>query len=434
MNQKLSPFQIVLLGLMVVAIVGGVIVFATKRNKSAESKIPIDVWGTVPQEIMSNYQLKLNEDQEENIVNIIYKEISADTFENELIEALASDSGPDAVILDDEMLLKHENKLFLISYEYYSQKQFKDNFIESGEVLLRKDGFLGFPITVDPLVLYWNRTMLNNEGITNPPKYWDDLLSLVPRIVKKDSSGNISRSAVAFGEYENVSNAKSMLIALIQQAGNNIIFRDLVENNYYANLSDKFGFAQRPADAALNFYTQFANPTKDVYSWNKSMPNSRELFISGDLAFYFGLASERKEIIQKNPNLNFDVAILPQSRSSAENSTVGKMRFIAILNKSQKIANAFSTITNMAGPQSIELLSNVMQVAPIRRDVSVDFTSQSHMDVFHKSALISRVFLDPNKIETNQIFKKMIESVMIGSQSVSQSVDRANLELETLFK
>jgi ABC-type glycerol-3-phosphate transport system substrate-binding protein len=434
MNQKLSPFQIILLGLMVIAIVGGVIVFAINKNEDSETNVPVEMWGTLPQSTIENLGIKINASSESEIgVNIIYTEFPKDSFEKELIEALASDSGPDIVILDDEMLLKHENKIFLIDYQYYSQKQFKDNFIQAGESLLRQNGFLGFPISVDPLVLYWNRTILNNEGITNPPKYWDDFLSLVPKIVQKDSIGNINRSAVAFGEYENVANAKNILVTLIQQAGNDIVFRDLVENEYYVALADSFKFTLRPADTALNFYTQFANPTKDVYSWNKAMPNSLDLFISGDLAFYFGLASERQQILNKNPNLNFDVAIVPQSRSSNESSTIGKMKFVAVLNKSQKISNAFSTIVKVTNSIGIEALSNLLQIAPVRRDLSVNFTPSAYMDVFHKSALISKVFLDPNEQETNKIFKKMVESVMIGSQNVSDAVRRANDELKTLF-
>lgn len=418
---------------MVVIIVAGVIVFAAQKSKNQQVSAPVKIWGTLPAEAIAQFQEEMNS-LEKNSVNIIYQEFDEGVFEQELIEALASDTAPDAVFLTDDTLLKHENKLFLIGYDYYTQKQFKDNFIEASEVLLREDGLLGFPIAINPLVLYWNRTILNNEGITASPKYWDDFLSLVPRIVKKDSKGNISRSAVAFGEYDNIKSAKDILLSLIQQAGNNVIFRDPVKKKYYSALSDQFGFTLRPADTALNFYAQFSNPTKDVYSWNKAMPNSEEAFIAGDLAFYFGFADERRQLLQKNPNLNFDVSVLPQSRSSIANSTIGKMQFAAILSRSQNISNAFTTLVKITSPEAIKILSNVLQIAPVRRDIDENFSSLSYMDVFRRSALISKIFLDPDREETDNIFKKMIESVVSGFQNVSAAVDRASAELLTLFE
>lgn len=436
MNQKLSLFQIVLLGVMVVAIVGGVIVFTTNKNKSELSSIPVVIWGTLSEDTISLWQEELNS-VDKNAVNIIYTRFDENIFENSLIEALASDTAPDAVLLTDDMILRHENKIFLIAYNYYSQKQFKDNFIDAGEVLLREDGFLGFPLTIDPFVLYWNRTILRNEGITSPPKYWDDLLSLAPRLTVKDSRGEISRSAIAFGEYANVTNAKNILISLIQQAGNGIVFRDINNKKFYSALSDSFGFTIRPANTALNFYTQFSDPTREVYSWNKSMTDSLNAFISGDLAFHFGFASERSEILNKNPNLDFGISILPQSRSGSksnpENSTLGKMVFVAILNKSNNIGNAFSTITKLTDAESIKTVSNLLKIAPVRRDVSEEFYSVDYMETFRRSALISKVFLDPNKKETDIIFKKMVESVVSGYDSVSGAVDRASTELEMLF-
>ena len=63
----------------------------------------------------------------------------------------------------------------------------------------------------------------------------------------------------------------------------------------------------RVGESVLRFYTQFADPAKETYSWNKTFQNDKNAFISGKLAFYFGYASEYKDIQQKNPNLRFDI-------------------------------------------------------------------------------------------------------------------------------
>ena len=57
--------------------------------------------------------------------------------------------------------------------------------------------------------------------------------------------------------------------------------------------------------SVLKFYTDFADPLKDVYSWNKSFSNSRDAFSAENLVFYLGYASELQSLINKNPNQNF---------------------------------------------------------------------------------------------------------------------------------
>ena len=52
----------------------------------------------------------------------------------------------------------------------------------------------------------------------------------------------------------------------------------------------------------LQFYVDFADPVKPVYSWNKSFPRAVDAFSSEDLAIYFGFASEFRSLLNKNPN------------------------------------------------------------------------------------------------------------------------------------
>ena len=47
-----------------------------------------------------------------------------------------------------------------------------------------------------------------------------------------------------------------------------------------------------PAEEALSFFTQFADPSKDIYSWNRALPSADSAFLAKNLAFYFGSASE----------------------------------------------------------------------------------------------------------------------------------------------
>jgi ABC-type glycerol-3-phosphate transport system substrate-binding protein len=41
------------------------------------------------------------------------------------------------------------------------------------------------PLFVDPIVLYYNKDILSNEGIVNPPRTWDELFLLNSVLTKE---------------------------------------------------------------------------------------------------------------------------------------------------------------------------------------------------------------------------------------------------------
>jgi len=432
-SDKLSPFQLILFVVIVFLIIIGVMVFALKKQGGASEKaVPITVWGTLSGDFIYSYQEFINELNKDSI-EVIYTEFPEDEFEDELISALASGEGPDAVIFSDDLIIKHENKLFTIGYDFYKQSDFRNNFIESGEILLKDDGILGIPFIVDPLVLYWNRTILNANGISQPPEHWEEFLELVPKITKSDSSSNISTAALAMGEFRNVNNAKEIFITLVQQAGNPIVTRDKNTGDFTSIFEERLGYSVSPADAAINFFTQFSNPSKNVYTWNRSLPQADEMFLSGDLAFYIGFASERNFLVERNPNLNFGITQLPQSRSSQGKITGGKMHFLGILNRSENIGAAYDTFIKMTNSENMSFVYDLINLPPVRRDLLAGVPSIDYRDTFNKAALITKPFIDPDPTKTDQIFQNSIESVISGRFSVSDAIKRIDQDLDLLI-
>jgi len=435
MNNKLSPLQVILFVVLIFAIILAVGIFAFKKNNQNSTAAPVSMWGIVDEKIMTSLQNRLNEDNEETI-NIVYTQKSPDTFEAEMVEALASGNAPDIFLLPNELLLKQRNKLFKIDYKTYPQRDFKNDFIEGSEILLNKDGILGVPLIVDPLVLYWNRAKLNSAGVSQSPEYWDEFMSLVPKLVVRDSNLNIQDSAVALGEFQNIKNAKEIFLTLLMQAGNPGIVLTTTANNteeYASTFDDRSGFSVRPADASLNFYAQFSNPTKDVYTWNKSLPNSTEMFLSNDLAFYLGFASEYKEILLKNPNLNFDIAVVPQSKASESKKTIANFQILTLSKNTPNLANAYVAIKTLTNKETQQILSGLTDLPPVRRDLLAERQGDSVKDIFYRSAIISKAFLDPSPKEMTRILSDMIESFTSGRSKLTEAVDRAAQQISRLI-
>ena len=258
-------FQIIILVVFIVAAVLGVFVFSGAiplgGEKDTDAQGTVVLWGTVKAQIMNSLLEDFNRANSTFIVK--YEEKLADTFDNDLLEALAAGVGPDMFFITDDLAFKYNNKIFTIPYTSFSINTFKNSFVSAGEVFLTSKGVMAFPMTVDPLMMYYNRSVLDANSIAYPPVYWDEFINLVPLLTKKDERGMITKSTIAMGQFSNVLNAKNILATLFMQTGNLIVSEK--NGSFISVLNSNVG--KYDLGSVLKFYTDFADPLKDVYSW-----------------------------------------------------------------------------------------------------------------------------------------------------------------------
>lgn len=429
--KNISIVQAIIFAVMGLAIIAAVFIFAFSRNSSNQTVYSeVTIWGTLPQEIMEDLFIE----NSENFNHITYEEIEESAFQDELVSALAEGRGPDMVLLRENQILESKDLLVKIPYENYDLRTFRETFVEEGNLLAFEEGFVGLPFYIDPLVMYYNRNILNSNGIAVPPSTWTEFLALVSDLTIVDSSFNISKSIAGLGTYSNINNAKEIIWSLIMQAGNNVVIKEDFDgenpNNFISILSERLGYSNPPAVSAVNFYTQFANPSKTIYSWNRSLPLSQDYFLAGDSAFYFGFASELPTLSLKNPNLIFDVSILPQAKDSTKKTTYGKMYSIAITNGVKDLASAYNTLLLLTNIESQNLLTQTTGLPSVRRDLLTQSDGSNSFDpIFKKSALFAYGVLEPSVKNTDQIIREMIQSIISGQLEVGDSIDRANAQL-----
>lgn len=428
----MSKFQIILMLVFGFFVLLGVLVFASGWGSGSKTVSRVTVWGTMNSSLFEKFMREAGIDQDKTL-SITYVEKNKDTFDTDFIEALASGIGPDLFFLSQDSIVKHQDKIFPIPYKNYSERDFKDTFVEEGELYMTNTGILALPFIVDPMVMYWNRDLFSNVGIATPPKYWSELYDLSTKLTKKDTNLNITKTTLALGEYGNVTHADKILSLFIMQAGNPITMRN--SNGTIENLfNQRLSLAAIPAERALNFYTEFSNPLKPFYSWNRSLPDSKSYFLSGDLALYFGFASELSDIRLKNPNLNFDVSQIPQTKDSGRVITFGNMIGLAIPKNSPNIAAAYRVATILTDAQSIAALTRVTSLPPVRRDLLATKPSQQYLSLFYDGSIQSRAWLSPEPKVLGPILKEMVESVTAGRSTIIQAISRVSDQLDRIFK
>jgi len=427
----MSKFQIILLSVFGFFILLAVMLFALYRGNSSNAEATVTIWGDLPAEAI-NLLVDTTIPARDKSLIIRYVEKPRATIEAEFTEALATGAGPDLLITSQDRVWKSRSKLIPIPYGSISERDFKETFVEEGELFLTAEGIYGLPLAVDPMVLYYNRDLLSSAGLAKPIGYWDEIYPLVSKLTQRDAAGNLIQSTIALGETRNIPNYKEILSLLFLQAGTPITA--MVNGDLRSYLNESFGLTLVPGEAALDFYTQFSNPTKSYYSWNRVLPDALTHFVSGDSAYYLGFASELGTLRNKNPNLNFGVASVPQSRVSGRKVTYGRLSAIAIARGARNFPAAFRAATLLVSKDLAMPLAQNLKLPPARRDLLSARPTDAVTPVFYEAALQARGWLDPDHLASREIFKAMIDQVTSGRARTSEAVGAASRELNTLAK
>ncbi len=425
---KGSNFQIIFLGVCIFLAIAGLLYFAAFKASDQKSAISIVIWGTLPNSSVNGYITQLTKDNED--YSIAYVQKRADTFDQAFLEALASGTGPDALLVSQDTLLKYRNKIVTLPYSSLSKQAFKDTYISAAEVYLNSAGTLALPFSIDPLVMYWNRDLFTNAQIALPPKTWDEFNTVAPQITQRQGLLNITQSAVGLGEFRNITHAKEIVSLLMMQSGNPIVVAN--DAGYFSSV-----ISSNKSTSALTFFTQFANPDKEAYSWNRSLAESKNLFLANKLGVYFGYASELAELKAKNPNLNFSVAVVPQLKPTTNvpqvKMTYGGMYGLSIVRNTKSVSDTAKALIFLTSKEGSPIWNTITGLPSVRRDSVTSQGNNEASGVFATSALWARAWPDPNGPLTNKIFQDMVENVTSGRLDPGGAVSQAQGEIQNVI-
>ena len=430
----MNTFQTVVIGVFITLTIVGVGVFALYGGALGGSSVgPVVLWGTEDSGAMSSVLDQLRA-QDKSFQDVQYIQKSTTSYEGDLVSAMAAGVGPDLFLVTQAQVSQFEDKIAIVPYKTVSQSAFVNSYIDEGQLFLTSSGALALPFLVDPMVMYYNKDMLSGTGVAQAPKFWNDFLALAPKITVLDPTRQVKLSAVALGTWPNINHAKEILAMLFIQAGDPITSRGaggvLVSNLGYRGTGSVSG----PAESALQFYTEFANPSKTTYSWNKSLPQSKDAFVGASTAVYFGLASEYQSLLSRNPNIKVGVAVVPQLTGNAARATFGVITGVAVSRSAPNYSGALLIAQKLTSQAGVTTLARVLPLPPVRRDVALDTSASAAASVFVESSLIARGWLDPNPQATDPLFQGMIESVISGKADPSAAVGDASAQLSQLLQ
>lgn len=422
---QLLIFGVIALAVLIaLGLLTGIIPGIRETGPQAQS-FTLEIWGAgdppeLWQEITSAYQQKAARG-----ATIKFQAKDPERYETELVNALASGTGPDIFFLPDEWIEKHGDKIRPLTDNTLGYQQKNLNAVFADGLVRAMAGptgeLLGVPLAFDTLALFYNRDYFNSANIPQPPDTWEALVENVKQLTRYTEVGAIRRSGVALGRATNVEHAADILSVLLYQNGATMID----EARRVSTLS------QGRTREIIAFLTAFTDPTKKTYSWNAGFGNSLEAFSRGETAMVFGYARDVKRIAVLNPQLNFAAAALPQPAGAEVQVHYGRFSLLTVSRLSKNAEQAWRFLLWLQSKDIQKTYGDTLGLPPARRDLAKSKAPREYLVTFYDQVLSARTLPILGNGWLPPILDDMIESVANRRFSIDQAVSRAASEINT---
>jgi ABC-type glycerol-3-phosphate transport system substrate-binding protein len=364
-----------------ILLIATVILFLLRGNSvnpggtpGEQTSVTLTYWGLwEPTSVM---QPLIDEFEEANPgITIEYSQQTFSNYESRLFTRLQQATGdeepaPDIFRIHNTWTPKYYSYLApmpasIMSVEEYQQKFYPTTLND----FTAKDGNIyAIPWEIDGLMIFYNKQLLADKGVSKPPEDWDSFFELASELTKRDASGKILQAGIAIGTSRNIMHSAEILAYML--ALEDIQIMDQTRTQISLNTPR----VQR----VFETYTNFAKG--DDALWSPTLRTDLEMFFTEDLAMMIAPSWRAFDIIKAAPSVEFDTAPLPQLLANEEDiyyatywgdavnrtsvSPLAAWKFVAFLAQKEqqmKLYSNASQIRAFGEPYSLVELNSEMQ-------------------------------------------------------------------------
>lgn len=395
-------------------------------------------------------------------VSFKYRTLRLDEYEDELVRAFAEGNGPDIFSIHNTWIGKYEDLILplpssltipytevrgtvkketivtLKEEPTMSMRALKSDFLDvvAADVVRSyqpnpkkeaEDRIFALPLSVDTLALYYNKDLFNAAGIAQPPTSWTAFQDTVQKLTTIGASDTVTQSGAALGTAENVERSFDILSVLMMQNGTT-----MTSERGLAAFGTPNADRALPGADAVRFYTDFANPLKAVYSWNKEQPSSFDAFTTGKTAMFLGYSYHLPLIRARAPKLNFGIAALPQI---SEGRTVNYANYwVETVSKSTKNSNwAWDFVQFAVKTDQAKAYLEAAQKPPALRSLIESQRESEDLSVFAGQLLTAKSWYKGDDVDVaEEAFEELIGDTLSGVETEEAIRTAQNKVNETL--
>ena len=481
--------KIAIISAIIVLVVGLIVYLVLSRKKpTASYKVNLEVWGLFDDSDAFSKVLIEYKKRNPYAGEISYKKMSVDSYENDLLDALATGKGPDIFLIHNTWLAKHKEKLAPAPENIVdgkpvpvvTAKQAQDVFPDVvTQDFVDESNVYALPLSVDSLALYVNKDYLNQAGISRAPQTWLEFDDAVKKMTKIDSSG-IQISGAAMGASSDASagegkiNRATDILTLLMMQSRAEMFDKKNNVATFANyIGTEPGKQFSPGKMALEYYTKFSNRGFAEYCWNSLQHNSVDSFIEGKTAMTINYSWLLPKIELRAPKLNLGTAPVPQnkdqqgrglnvdfanywgfavSKNKLSNDSTGAAK-VASATNDQRVYEAWQFIRYLtmnpsfsqglpnqpAGSESASFdpameYAEKQKKPAAMRDIIEKHKNDPVLAPFAEGNLIAKSWPQPDNLGVEKIFDEMIDDVALRNENSGEAVEQAQNGVNVLTK
>lgn len=400
--------------------------------------------------------------------NVKIKYVMKDPEEYELdsLNALAAGAGPDVWSIPNDWVARHSDKLVtapagILAASSKEKKTdvelYQDAFVPvAAQDNIIDDKIYGIPLSVDTLAVYYNKDIfkqvlkdLDNQKLSRAERQlreklldgnvgsWDEFIQLV-KILTSRSGADIKQSAVAMGTAANISFSQDILYLLMLQNNTQMVTPDKKSAGFNLPTKKETGEQIYPGATALDFYTSFANPGKETYTWNNSLPNSIDAFTAGQTAMIFGYSFTENLIKQKAPTMNVRKFAMPQIKGVANAVDFGQY-YTETVTKSSKYPDVAWAFVRFAATEGIgDYLGTTSKPTALKKQtkqIGVNERGEQKNPFVFQVGTATDWYKGKYPVKTDKVFRDLIDDIIVRGNPLQRAMDTAaKLETDLLMK
>ncbi len=281
------------------------------------------------------------------------------------------------------------------------------------------------PLESGVIALYYNTALFKAAGLSSAPKTWAEFDQMAQKLTKPEQKQFAVTGTLAV---EPPTNATYDIYPLLLQAG-----AKLIDGN-----TNKAVFNSPEGVKAIEEYVKRINDLKISVPGvlSNGEKEKRANFASGNVAMMFegpwGVA------IQKglNPNLEYDVAVLPKG---ATTGSIVRGSLNTVTTQAQDKEAAWKFVRWVSSPKGSEMWAKGSGGFPSRLDVANQdwFKERKLFRAFTEQMALpnseSPFLVMPNAVEMNKIITTEVQNAVQGKKSAKQALDDAAAGWNKIF-
>jgi multiple sugar transport system substrate-binding protein len=421
-------------GFLVLAVIlFGVMVACSPKQKPQNEKVVLNYWTVFDNEEKLQPIIEKYEKSHPN-VDIQYKKLTYEEYQKTLNESFAGGKGPDIFSVQNSWMPKYFDKISPIPEKTYKTADYKKDFYPAISDTIKDDRIYAIPITMDALGLYVNDTLLSKSESGEAPKTWQDLVgdpdtkkpNTIPGMNNRQGN-TFNQSAIALGN-DKVPRAADILALMMLQQRTQMTNPEKTQATF--NLTQTVNNKEvNLGTDALKFYTSFANPASENYSWNAQQGDAVTAFSRGKVVMMVAYGYQVPILDRLNPDMSYSVKPVPQI-AGTEPVNYANYWGEAVAKNSKNQQQAWSFIRYLTDKDQMAQYAEDTRQMPARKDLS---QSDDKLQDLQKQLETATTWYKGDAEKADSYFLRMISQTLAG-ENPQNAINRSANDLTEVYK